>query len=211
MVMSKLSFEADRRRRWRATITCTERNKAVHRIYQQWATIRRTSRNGEKPIIADFIKDFDAFIDWSMDQKGYRNIDPMSRRAFSMNTSILSPDVNIWDKETLVFVPQIVINIFSIKPPKDHELCNGLPCGIRVLKRNQRIAYDSHIRHPLEDVRYYLGSYNNKDEIFKEFARAKNAIAQSVAEFYKLDIDERVYDLLMKFDYAAEHLKLYGF
>lgn len=111
--------------------------------------------------------------------------------GFQLDKDILSTGVKIYSPETCCFVPQ-EINIFFIKESVN---VGNYPVGVHLNKRSG--SFISRITK--FGKRFSLGSYKTVLEAKEAYDRAKEQYAKELAEKWKDNLNENIYNILINF------------
>ena len=136
--------------------------------------------------VAGDFKYFSRFVDWCKSQKGF------DKEGFQLDKDILVKDNKVYSPETCCFVPKD-LNTLLTHRRKDKGL---YPVGVSYKPRiNRYIAQISRFKRVV-----HLGCHTSPEEAFQAYKQAKEAYIKEVAELYKDQIDNRVYEALMNYE-----------
>jgi hypothetical protein len=128
-------------------------------------------------------RDFPAFVDWSVTQIGYKNLD------WHLDADALRDGVKIYSPSTCVFIPQALNKFFRDYRDK------GLPVGVKPNgKKFQALCNDS------SEKKVYIGTYPSPEEAFQAYKTFKEATARELASKYQHLVDPRVYEKLWNYE-----------
>lgn len=139
--------------------------------------------------VFDDWKNFQKFSDWYTKQQGYGK-KCKNGRHWSLDKDIIIPGNKVYHPDGCAIVPQ-KINSFL----KRRESSTGLS-GVRV-KANK---FHSQCLHPITGKKVHGGTFNSAIEAENSYFEMKNEFAKILAEYWKDDIDIRVYESLMNND-----------
>lgn len=109
-----------------------------------------------------------------------------------LDKDILVKGNKIYSPQTCVFVPND-INVLFTKTDKKR---GDTPIGVNFHKRDK--IYESHLS---VDKKYvYLGRYNNPKEAFQVYKIAKEKNIKRIADKYKDQIPQKLYDAMYKYE-----------
>ena len=186
----------DREGNWVASYKCGDRRTKHTKIGQLHADMTKRCTEGSPEqtrhkhyvgcCMSDDFKDRNLFGDWAVEQIGYGRI------GWQLDKDILVKDNKLYSKTTCVFVPN-ALNKFLTK----RQSCRGqYPLGVR--KRSYKSTYE--VSLTLRSKSVYAGSYNTVEEAFSAYKSAKETESKFLANFYKADVDPRVYQALMNYE-----------
>lgn len=112
-----------------------------------------------------------------------------------LDKDLLSTGVKRYSPETCCFLPNEINILFSEKRQD-----NGLPSGVYFKKA--RGLYIAQISYCEDGVRKsgHLGVSSDPNKCFLMYKHAKESKIKELAEKYKSQLDDRVYDTLMQFE-----------
>ena len=128
------------------------------------------------------------FIEWSKSQVGYNSTDDFGK-PFALDKDILVKGSNTYSSETCAFVPREVNNLILT----NRKNRGGLPIGVSTKAGKFRA------RVSINKQETALGVFNTVDEAFYAYKQAKEAYIKEVANKWKDQIDNRVYEALMNY------------
>lgn len=125
------------------------------------------------------------FKEWAEKQIGY------DQEGFHLDKDILVKGNKVYSPETCCFVPKEINSMLT-----NSRRCRGAyPVGVSYKKRIGK--YVSQISKNGEAI--HLGTYDTPEEAFYAYKPVKEAHIQSLAEKWKDQIDNRVYEALMNY------------
>ena len=130
---------------------------------------------------------FQNFAKW-FDENYYEVKD----QTMNLDKDILVKGNKIYSPETCIFVPQEINNLF-IKCDKNR---NNLPIGVRWHRRDK--IYETSLNKGKTSC--YLGRYNTPEEAFLAYKKAKEEYIKEVADKYKDQIPQKLYDAMYKYE-----------
>lgn len=113
---------------------------------------------------------------------------PFSLPGYDIDKDILIPGNKMYSKETCLFVPQEINNLFINSGPS----ASGLPRGV---VRHSGGRFRAQISESRKKV--HIGIFSTPEESFLAYKKAKEAHVKAVAKKYKDRIDRTAFDALM--------------
>lgn len=142
------------------------------------------------------------FSKFKQDITKMKNYDKaVSRQGWVLDKDILVKGNKHYSPETCAFVP-VEINSFFGGAVKAHSANKDLPLGVSLSKGNRKNPYyvmTSHTNNG-ECIKEYLGRYNNVVDAFKAYKVRKEEICKALAEKYKSELDELVYQAMLNYE-----------
>ena len=111
--------------------------------------------------------------------------------GWHLDKDILIKGNKVYSKDSCCFVPREV-NMLLIKSDKSR---GEWPVGVGFYKQNGR--FQSNLR--INGKSQHLGYFTTPEEAFFAYKAAKEAYIKAVAEKWKHQLDERVYQALIKY------------
>lgn len=159
------------------------------RVYPMSESDREKFKSYKGCSVFDEWKNFQKFSEWYTKQKGYgRRCE--NGRHWSLDKDIIVPGNKVYHPGRCVIIPQ-KINSFL----KRRESSTGLS-GVMV--KGDR--FQSQCLHPITGKKAHGGTFNSAIEAENSYFEMKNEFAKILAEYWKDDIDIRVYESLMNND-----------
>lgn len=140
----------------------------------------------EQCITSDDFKIYKKFKSWCLNQKGF------DQEGWHLDKDILVKGNKIYSEETCCFVPREVNSLFI----KAGSTRGSYPIGVSYHKKIGKFTANLHRRTSLKN----LGAFTTKEDAFIAYKTHKEAYIKSVAEKWKGEIDDRVYEALMKYE-----------
>ena len=137
--------------------------------------------------VSEHFKKFENFKKWYEFQL-------LSKDGWCLDKDILIKGNKVYSENTCVFVPMEINNLILNSRATRGEF----PVGVHYEK--SRGKFQAYIRK--NGKRVHLGRYNTVEEAFYTYKRVKEAYIKDVANKWKDQIDQRVYEALM--DYQVE-------
>lgn len=136
-------------------------------------------------VVSDWL-DFQNFAEWVKTNDSYDD-------NYDLDKDILIPNNKIYSPDRCVFVPREINCVFRASYKRGRDL----PVGVHYQKRNKYKKYGAsvHKKHPNSKV--HLGYFECPNEAHAVYVVAKEAYVKEVANKWRGQIDERVYDALM--------------
>lgn len=128
---------------------------------------------------------YQAFAKWN-DENYYE----VENEQMDLDKDILKKGNKIYSPDTCIYVPHS-INVLFVKRDK----CRGeLPIG--VIKEGNK--FRGQLKKGNEEM--YLGAYTTPEEAFEVYKRAKEEYIKEVAEKYKSQIPQKLYEALINYE-----------
>lgn len=138
--------------------------------------------------MSDSFKDFQFFVDWCHKQVGYFS------DGYALDKDILLRGNKIYSEDVCVFVPQRVNNLLL----KSRKIRGSLPIGVSYEEKAK--AFRADCRLGVGRRSKFLGYFDNSDSAFCAYKMFKESLIKEVANFYREDVDKRVFDSLMSYE-----------
>lgn len=166
------------------------KSNGKHTVYYNvWMGIRKRCLNKDRRhpsysdcIICDEWKDFQIFAKW---------YDENYKEGFNIDKDILIKGNKVYSPETCCVVPKEI----NLAVMNDKNRRGKYPIGMYFDKSNN--AFQARISK--YGIPTYLGSYNSTDEAFKVYKKAKEDYLKELANKYKENISEAVYNALINY------------
>lgn len=139
---------------------------------------------------SDNFKYFPYFKDWCSKQIGFNSKDSKGL-PFHLDKDILIKGNKIYSEDTCCFVPQEINNLFL----KRYSNRGVYPIGVHYHKASRKFA--SVIS--TNGLQRSLGFFDNQEEAFNTYKKAKEDYIKEVANRWRDQIDPRVYKALMSY------------
>ena len=136
--------------------------------------------------VSDNFKNYEYFHEWCSRQVGF-NV-----KGFALDKDILHIGNKLYCENSCVFIPQQLNNL-AIRGTK---LRGEHPIGVSWSKQHQK--FESYITR--FGKRKHLGLYKDSESAFLTYKNAKEIYMRELAEVWKDQIDQRVYDVLMSWE-----------
>ncbi len=133
------------------------------------------------------------FKEWY--EKNYYEIEG---EKMCLDKDILVKGNKIYSPETCVFVPSNINTLFTKSDAKRGEY----PIGVSWKKKNNKYQANCRI-FDIKNNKYrykYLGLYNTPEEAFKVYKKAKEENIKQVADYYKDQIPQKLYEAMYKYE-----------
>ena len=138
-------------------------------------------------IVCQSWHNFQVFAEWF--EKNFYQIEG---EVMALDKDILCKGNKIYSPDTCIFVPQR-INLLFIK----RELYRGeLPLGVDFDNRNCKFR----VTYRVDKVKKHLGYYDTKEEAFEVYKNFKEKYIKKIAEEYKDEIPQKLYDAMIKYE-----------
>lgn len=165
------------------------------KIYQVWCSMLQRcysqknevlKRNYKDCTVSEGFKHFPTFLEWWLEKSKGVDI------KLQLDKDILVKGNKTYSEDTCALVPRD-INMLCIKRDKAR---GDLPIGVTYCKYSKKYK----AQFSKYNVITSLGNYDNVEEAFLAYKRAKEDHIKVVAESYKHVIDEKVYIALMNYE-----------
>lgn len=135
-------------------------------------------------LVSDNFKSYSYFYNWCHNQIGF-GLD-----GWHLDKDILIRNNKIYSEDACVFVPSDVNNFFV-----DCRASRGLyPVGVNFDKATGKYRAQCTVK---SNGRKYLGLYPTPDSAHSAYKACKEALCKDVADYWRGQIDKRVYNVLM--------------
>ena len=138
--------------------------------------------------VAPNLLDFNVFNTWCLTQVGFNNYDEKGRR-FVLDKDILVKGNKIYSEDTCCFVPAEINTLIL----KSEAIRGEYPIGVH--KRGSRFCG----RCKVNNKDRFLGYTDTAEEAFYKYKKFKEQHIKDVANKWKDQIDNRVYEALMNY------------
>jgi len=174
-------------------------NSFEHRnIYNTWSHILKRCYSEEVQKKYPTYKDVTVSEEWhcfqNFAQWYEKNYNPETMQGWHIDKDILIKGNKIYSSETCCFVPNTINILFIKRQNKRGEY----PIGVILEKRTNRFIS----RVVKNNIKIHLGIFNTPEEAFEAYKTAKEKHIKEVAEKYKNQITEEVYEAL--YNYQVE-------
>lgn len=138
--------------------------------------------------VEEYLHSFTNFYNFIHTLKGYGQIDE-NEKPFQLDKDLLGVD-KLYKRDNLCFIPQCINKFLTLRTLDRGE------CIIGVYKSSKnrfssKLMIDCKVKN--------LGSFKTEMEAFQAYKEAKEQQAKVLAERWKEQIDERVYNALMNY------------
>lgn len=137
-------------------------------------------------------KSYSFFYEWCQEQVGFGNKDE-GGRCWQLDKDLLINMNKLYSEDTCVFVPQR-INLLLIKRKASR---GEWSVGVNWNKRDKKFQSSCSTGH---SKKKNLGSFNTPEEAFQAYKVYKEQVIKQVANEYKEQLDQRVYNALMNYE-----------
>lgn len=166
------------------------------RAFAIWTGILRRCYDGKIHALHPSYKNCYVCSDWLNFQKFahwyYKNM----KVGYDIDKDILVKNNKVYSPETCAFVPKRVNSLFIKR-----NLTKGdptLPVGVYQRNKDGNIFYVA-MCNDADKTQKYLGCYYSVDEAFLAYKKHKEFVIKQVAEEYKDQIDQRVYEAMINY------------
>ena len=141
--------------------------------------------------VSDNFLNYSFFYDWCQGLIGFGKVDEKGR-SWCLDKDLLFIGNKTYSETTCVFVPQN-INLFFT----DRGNARGdYPVGVNFHKANGKF----HARCVVNGKSKHLGYFNTPDEAFAVYKPFKEALCKQLALKWQSEIDERLFNAMMKWE-----------
>lgn len=112
--------------------------------------------------------------------------------SIAIDKDILIKGNKIYSPETCIFVPQFINNLFT----KSNKTRGKYLIGVTFNKARQKFIAQLNI----DNVKKQVGIFDNELDAFFAYKKAKEDYIKSVAEKYKDQIPEKLYNVMMNYE-----------
>ena len=176
--------------RWKNPISeVVDGVKVQRKEYTQWVGMTnrvKSNKHYDGVTVSDNFKDYDWYLDWAKQQKGFLNLEPCGR-LWAIDKDILG-DGTIYSEDICVFVPAEINNMFKASG-------STLPIGVSTTK-SRRSDYSVSAKYL--GVRFALGTYNSLLKAHNVYLTFRKCIVDDLYRDYGDHIDNRVWEQLYK-------------
>ena len=145
--------------------------------------------------VSDNFLNYSFFYDWCHKQTGFGNIDDKGR-SWCLDKDLLLVGNKTYSETSCVFVPQ-EINLFFI----DSGNARGdYPLGVYFHKASGKFQAQCKVNSKQQ----YLGYFNTPQEAFAVYKHFKEDLCKQLALKWQSEIDERLFNVMMKWDVSYE-------
>lgn len=135
---------------------------------------------------------FQNFVKWCQSQVGFSNRDA-SGLSYHLDKDILVRGNKIYSPETCCFVPRVINNLLIKKGSSSDK---NHPIGVHLCTRKRKFKAN----YRKGGVSKHLGYFDDPNEAFMAYKRAKELHVKEMAEEWKDKIDEKVYQALVNWE-----------
>lgn len=148
------------------------------------------AKNYEDVQVSEEFLDYDLWLDWAKQQKGFLEKDEKGRVFASDKDLLAGGSGKLYSRDTVLFLPR-QLNGMITRTSK-----SGLR-GIQSFHKGGRIVHT--VKFNLDGKTHYHGSYDDIEEAKKIAAEVWRNNLEKVATRY--DLDDRVYDAIFHISY----------
>lgn len=168
------------------------------RLYNRWKAVLGRCYNGNNPRITSYdtstVSDewlnFQTFAYWLSSQKYYL-------KNYDIDKNLLSVSGTNYSAENCCMLPP-AINTAIVRKGKNTS--NGLPCGVHWHAHN--CCYTSTVHTAYST---YQGSFQSVEAAWKVAKKSKEEYVKTLANKFKENLDEHVYNALMAWEQEPYH------
>lgn len=156
----------------------------IRRVYDKTYTNRRP--NYKNCGVSDGFKHYNYFEEWCSKKVGFGN------EGWHLDKDILVKGNKVYSEDTCCFVPPEINTLFThVKVNK-----GDYPVGVNSNKKGDKF----YARVRAHGARKHLGLYDTPEEAFHVYKEAKEGYIKEVANKWRDQIDQRVYDALLNYE-----------
>ena len=141
--------------------------------------------------VCEELLNFQNFAEW--DSENYYVIEG---ERMHLDKDILIKGNKIYSPDTCIYVPQTINSLFV----KSDKIRGNTPIGVSRQKNKFRAQCSVYDFENKNKKRKYLGSYNSPEEAFKVYKEFKENYIKEVADYYKNQIPNKLYDALYNYE-----------
>ena len=145
----------------------------------------------ESTTVCEEWHNFQNFAGWC-DSQEFFNVKDHKGRTYHLDKDTLSSGIKEYSPNTCCFVPHEV-NILLVNKG---DFRNGMPTGVHFSML--KMKYKAQLS--LLGKNTHLGTFTDPKEAFQAYKKAKESYVKEVANSWKGRIDDKVYDVLMKYE-----------
>jgi hypothetical protein len=147
---------------------------------------RKLNPSYENCLASSRFQNFDHFVEWLYLQVGF------NREGWQLDKDILYKGNKVYSEDTCCLVPKEINVVFTHKRRDKGLHPIGVSYKSRLKKYVAQISLDKVVTH--------LGCFETSENAFAAYKTAKEAYVKTLANKWKGQIDERVYEALMKWE-----------
>ena len=135
------------------------------------------------------------FYDWCQEQVGFGKVDDKGR-SWCLDKDLLFVDNKTYSETTCVFVPQEINKFFNEHGNARGDYHVGV-CFNKVIGKFQAFCN-------VNSKRQYLGLFDTPEEAFAAYKPFKESLCKQLALKWQSEIDERLFNAMMKWEVSYE-------
>lgn len=167
-------------RTWKSMLSrCTEKIWTKHPAYRGVTC-------------SDNFKSYEFFYEWCNNRIGFGSVDE-NGSGWHLDKDILAGSaLKIYSEDVCIFIPKRLNLLLTKNESKRGEL----PIGVSFREQNSKFVAYCRDGYTLK----YLGYFQTAEDAFKAYKTFKEALIKEVANEYKTQLDQRVYQTLMNYE-----------
>lgn len=175
------------------------------RVYRLWKAMLGRCYNPNIPeskktysdvTVCDEWLNFQNFATWCNSQEFFNAKDNQGN-SYHIDKDILVKGNKVYSPETCCFVPQEINSLVLANKRRR----GNTPIGVHYLKRIRKYTTQCYFKG--SGLRY-LGSYNTPEEAFQVYKEAKKVSIKLVADCWKSNIEDKVYQSLINWEISFD-------
>lgn len=174
---------------------CDISTKGFEKEYSAWSNlIRRTSGMVKTTayVNATCSDDWKVFSSFLRDLKLMKGYSTFLNNDWALDKDLIVFGNKHYSKDTCVLVPREINNLLVRKES------SNIGCKVGVHWSSKKEMYVAQLS--VKTRRLYIGAFRNEEEAFQAYKKAKETYIKEVAEKWKVEIDDRVYNTLMSWE-----------
>lgn len=136
--------------------------------------------------VSENFKSYSYFYDWYQQQSGASN------KKWQLDKDLLIKNNKIYSEDTCVFLPEDINTVIRLRTHNKGDF----PIGVSVNPWSGRLF----ARIKKGRKTYHIGTYDDPNSAFLAYKREKELYIKELANAYVDELDERAYEMLMKFE-----------
>lgn len=144
--------------------------------------------------VSENFKYFQYFKEWCNNQIGFNSVDEKGK-PFALDKDILVKGNRVYNEDVCVFVPREINSMLTKRGNKRGD------CVVGVWKYKGKFVATVSTGKRFQDQ---LGIFKTEKEAFQAYKKAKEQHIKEIANKWKDQIDNRVYDALMNYEVSID-------
>ena len=182
----------------------TRENNKHTKCYRTWYNMLKRCYNAKYHEEHHTYKDCKVADEWhNLQDFGYwftYNYYEIEGERMELDKDILNKGNKIYSPETCIFIPERINTLFTKRDNDRGEY----PIGVAYHKQNKKFQAQCNVYDFKENKQKikFLGYYDTPEQAFEVYKQFKEQYIKEVADYYKDQIPDKVYDAL--YDYEVE-------